>query len=681
MKKLIIISLVLMMLFAFVACDGEAGGKTGDGDGELRPAEQALREKYGDDTFYFAELASMVGSYGDIIADVCGADSSSRDGIIAQHEAEFSMFGITLSIQNAKSNSLTLVITEGSNTIRIAVTNVVHNTPKGLVAGRMTFDSDVSITGQENITANVSLDIDFDLGITKIVKGKYKVIVFETGSQAVDTANQCLQEIEALDENGGSGDNGGQAGDGGQGSGQGTNTNTGDADLTGGVDYASLPTQLKAVYDEYGGACYNAANIADIILQYCLVYRDICTYSGYASEVARLKEIYGDYQITAPDTSDYMSRKMILAHTDGGRTYTIEFTNFFYQYQYDSETYEMGDLFFKFDAAVSITNPAITGSVSMEINISQNTVTVKSGSFKSIEFKRADATKLNTCFNKIIEFKKDSPFQPVVQGKEWLEKAGATVLSDFLKMTTIEIKYERPYAKEKYEYGRCDAYTVWAIRIMDDGSGEIDYTGEAADLADCNYKAYEGDNSTYYWSYTLDHYYNGNYIFDDPDPVRYDNGEVGDRWKDRVNDLRFGVSTDDMDLFLLALQDDSYTYYLGNLIVIPYKREMVFNTSKDEYEPGQYLYNGQFTKCGTETVAGRTCDVYEFYSGCSTATCIIDRIFIDQITGLMLKWMKINTVGMVIDTYFEVTEFSTLRPTFPPAAHRNDLPDLSDMWY
>ena len=36
MKKLIALSLVIMMLFVFVACDGEAGGKSGGGgNGEM----------------------------------------------------------------------------------------------------------------------------------------------------------------------------------------------------------------------------------------------------------------------------------------------------------------------------------------------------------------------------------------------------------------------------------------------------------------------------------------------------------------------------------------------------------------------------------------------------------------------------------------------------------------------
>ena len=53
MKKLIAFSLILVMLFAFVACSGEPGGKTNGGGGgngsELTPAEQAIKSKYGDD--------------------------------------------------------------------------------------------------------------------------------------------------------------------------------------------------------------------------------------------------------------------------------------------------------------------------------------------------------------------------------------------------------------------------------------------------------------------------------------------------------------------------------------------------------------------------------------------------------------------------------------------------------
>ena len=79
MKKLIVISLVFMMLFAFVACSGEPGGTSGGGGGgngngsELTPAEQAIKSKYGDDVFYFAEMADMAASYVDMVTEICGA--------------------------------------------------------------------------------------------------------------------------------------------------------------------------------------------------------------------------------------------------------------------------------------------------------------------------------------------------------------------------------------------------------------------------------------------------------------------------------------------------------------------------------------------------------------------------------------------------------------------------------
>ena len=219
MKKLIVLSLVIMMLFAFVACDGEAGGKTngGGGNGEMTPAEQAIMNKYGENTFYFAELASLAGSYEDIIKDICGAASKdARDAAVALYS------GFGLEISNASETGVKIRFTDEDNNIYVLEFSNVAFVPSKVAPTRMTFDVSVKIMSEESISATMKLEIDFELGIVKIVSGTYnRTEEYAQGSEKVDKANQCLQEIEALDENGNGGNNGGQGGQQGQGGAQG----------------------------------------------------------------------------------------------------------------------------------------------------------------------------------------------------------------------------------------------------------------------------------------------------------------------------------------------------------------------------------------------------------------------------------------------------------------------------
>ena len=212
MKKLITLSLVFVMLFAFVACSGEPGGKTGGGgNGEMSPAEQAIMNKYGENTFYFAELASLAGSYQDVIKDICGAaNKDARDAAVALYS------GFGLEISNASETGVKIRFTDEYNNIyTIEVSNVVF-TPSKVAPTRMTFDVTVKIMSEESISATMKLEIDFELGVVKIVSGTYnKTEDYAQGSEKVDKANQCLQEIEALDENGNNGGQGGQQGQGG----------------------------------------------------------------------------------------------------------------------------------------------------------------------------------------------------------------------------------------------------------------------------------------------------------------------------------------------------------------------------------------------------------------------------------------------------------------------------------
>ena len=207
MKKLIVISLVFMMLFAFVACNSEAGGQSGSGSGEMSPAEQAILNKYGEDIFYFAELADMAASVGEPLEEICGAaNDSARTAIVSQYSA----FGIQISNTSATTASFTW--TEDGITVTIDASNVGIVPSKGL-NDSMSYDASVTVSGKENHSATVSLELDLVNNTTTITKGKYKAITFGTGSNDLKKANDCLKEIQALDDEGnGNGNYGGNNG-------------------------------------------------------------------------------------------------------------------------------------------------------------------------------------------------------------------------------------------------------------------------------------------------------------------------------------------------------------------------------------------------------------------------------------------------------------------------------------
>ncbi len=220
MKKLIVISLVLMMLFAFVACSGDPGEKTnsggsgGGGEGELTPSEQTIKSKYGDDTFYLAELASTAGSYSELILEICGAASDS-----ARQTAITTWSQLGFQITNATAKTLTVQYNEMSgNSFTLIVTNVTFK-PSAASAEIIDFDADLTVVTKEgSFKAVMSLEVDLVNGSTKIVNATYKGTTYATNSQETDKVNQCIQEIDALDDNGNG--QGGQ-GQGGQGQGQG----------------------------------------------------------------------------------------------------------------------------------------------------------------------------------------------------------------------------------------------------------------------------------------------------------------------------------------------------------------------------------------------------------------------------------------------------------------------------
>ena len=207
MKRIVSVLMVLVLLFAFVACNSEAGGQSGGGSGEMSPAEQAILNKYGEDIFYFAELADMAASVGEPMEEICGAaNDSARASVVSMYSA----FGIQIS--NTSDTTASFTWTEDGVTVTIDASNVSIVPSKGL-NDSMSYDAAVTVSGKENHSATVSLELDLVNNTTTITKGKYKTITFGTGSNDLKKANDCLKEIEALDDEGnGNGNNGGYNG-------------------------------------------------------------------------------------------------------------------------------------------------------------------------------------------------------------------------------------------------------------------------------------------------------------------------------------------------------------------------------------------------------------------------------------------------------------------------------------
>ena len=234
MKKLIMFSLILVMLFAFVACSGEPGGNSGGGGGgnvsELTPAEQAIKSKYGDDIFYFAEMADMAASYVDMVTEICGAaDAESINATVNM----YNQYSQNFTVSDASATGLTVEGSDGGDHIKVVITNAAFSNPKGQW---VSFDADVTVSGSFNATAKVSLMIYLSNGSMTITYGRYNSITFDQGTPNNVKAQQCLQEIQALDENGNSQ---GQGGQGGQGQGQGQDPGQG---ATWTMGTASLPS-------------------------------------------------------------------------------------------------------------------------------------------------------------------------------------------------------------------------------------------------------------------------------------------------------------------------------------------------------------------------------------------------------------------------------------------------------
>lgn len=197
MRKLLAVLSLVLILLAFVACSDDAGG-SGNGNSSpsgMSAAEQKIFNKYGQDVFYFAELADIAASNAELVEEICGAEESGRAAIISM----YSSFG--LQITNASGTTVSFRLVEDGNTITVDITNVHIEPSKGL-NDSISYDADISVSGKESHSAQVSLEIDLVNNTTTITQGRYKTIVFGTDSEALSNANNCLKEIMALDEGG-----------------------------------------------------------------------------------------------------------------------------------------------------------------------------------------------------------------------------------------------------------------------------------------------------------------------------------------------------------------------------------------------------------------------------------------------------------------------------------------------
>ncbi|MBQ9811574.1 MAG: hypothetical protein IJM52_10480, partial [Spirochaetales bacterium] len=197
MRKLLAVLSLVLILLAFVACSDDAGG-SGNGNSSpsgMSAAEQKIFNKYGSDVFYFAELADIVASNAELVEEICGAEESGRAAIVSM----YSSFG--MQITNASGTAVSVSWTEEGVTVSIDFTNVSIEPSKGL-NDSISYDADISISGKESQSAQVSMEIDLVNNTTTITQGRYKTIVFGTGSEALSNANNCLQEIMALDDSG-----------------------------------------------------------------------------------------------------------------------------------------------------------------------------------------------------------------------------------------------------------------------------------------------------------------------------------------------------------------------------------------------------------------------------------------------------------------------------------------------
>ena len=124
----------------------------------------------------------MAASVGEPLEEICGAASdSARTAIVSQYSA----FGIQIS--NTSATTASFSWTEDGITVTIDVSNVSIVPSKGL-NDSISYDAAVTVSGKENHSATVSLELDLVNNTTTITKGKYKTITFGTGSQSLQQA-------------------------------------------------------------------------------------------------------------------------------------------------------------------------------------------------------------------------------------------------------------------------------------------------------------------------------------------------------------------------------------------------------------------------------------------------------------------------------------------------------------
>jgi len=195
MRKVMAVLSLVLILFAFVACSDDSGSSGGTAPAGMSAAELKIYNKYGSDVFYFAELADIAGSYSELVEAICGADADARASAVSR----YSSFGMQIS--NASDTTVSFRFSEDGNTVTVDITNVRIEPSRGL-NDSISYDAGITVSGAESHSAQVSLEIDLVNNTTTITQGRYKSIVFGTGSDALSQANSCLAEIMALDDSG-----------------------------------------------------------------------------------------------------------------------------------------------------------------------------------------------------------------------------------------------------------------------------------------------------------------------------------------------------------------------------------------------------------------------------------------------------------------------------------------------
>ena len=168
MKKLFVLFLAVLLVFAFISCKNEPSGNSGSGGGggsDMTPEEQAILDEYGEDTFYFAELADSLAGCSDFINDVCGAaDADERAAVVNSHNA---MSQGAFSISGASATGVTITMNDAGSTMTAVISQVAF------AGSTVSYSGNITVTeGSKSESATVGLEIDLLNNTTTITYGK-----------------------------------------------------------------------------------------------------------------------------------------------------------------------------------------------------------------------------------------------------------------------------------------------------------------------------------------------------------------------------------------------------------------------------------------------------------------------------------------------------------------------------